>query len=136
MGRRQARAAAMQMVYENMLGGDGGDETLLDLIAFQPDEGDREYIDTILTGVKEHEEELDEKITALLKDWTIDRIARVDLAVLRVAAYEVLYHPSGVEDPDAVNEAVTLVQRFDTPESGKFVNGLLRNLLRAQGRDA
>lgn len=136
MGRRQARAAAMQMVYENMLGGDGGDETLLDLIAFQPDEGDREYIDTILTGVKEHEEELDEKITALLKDWTIDRIARVDLAVLRVAAYEVLYHPSGVEDPDAVNEAVTLVQRFDTPESGKFVNGLLRNLLRSQGRDA
>ena len=132
MGRRQARAAAMQMVYENMLGGDGGDETLIDLIAFEPEEGDRAFIDICLQGISEHEEEIDQRISSLLRDWTIDRIAKVDLAILRVAVYELLYKPEGTDAPAAVNEAVTLAQRFDTPESGKFVNGLLRTLLRQE----
>ncbi len=132
MGRIQARAAAMQMVYENMMGGDGGDATLRELINFEPEEGDREYIDRILQGVESNLLELDERISALLKDWTIDRIARVDLAILRVAAYEILYHPCDVEYAAAVNEAVNLAQRFDSPESGRFINGLLRNLVREQ----
>lgn len=130
MGRRQARAAAMQMVYENMLGGDGGQETLQDLIAFEPEEGDTEFIDTVLQGIKEHEEEIDGMIAAHLKDWSMDRIARVDLSILRVAVYELVYTPEGSSAAAAVNEAVTLAQRFDTPESGKFINGLLRSLLR------
>ena len=130
MGRRQARAAAMQMVYENMLGGDGGQETLQDLIAFEPEEGDTEFIDTVLQGIKEHEEEIDGMIAAHLKDWSMDRIARVDLSILRVAVYELVYTPEGSSPAAAVNEAVTLAQRFDTPESGKFINGLLRSLLR------
>lgn len=130
MGRRQARAAAMQMVYENMLGGDGGQETLQDLIAFEPEDGDTEFIDTVLQGIKEHEEEIDGMIAAHLKDWSMDRIARVDLSILRVAVYELVYTPEGSSAAAAVNEAVTLAQRFDTPESGKFINGLLRSLLR------
>ncbi|MBO2516320.1 MAG: transcription antitermination factor NusB [Clostridiales bacterium] len=137
MGRRQARAAAMQMVYENMLGGDGGEETLQDLIAFVPEDGDKEFIDTVLAGVKEHEEEIDGIIAAHLKDWSMDRIARVDLSILRVAVYEILYKPEGSSAAAAVNEAVTLAQRFDTPESGKFINGLLRSLLRErEGEEA
>ena len=130
MGRRQARAAAMQKVYENMLGGDGGQETLQDLIAFEPEEGDTQFIDTVLQGIKEHEEEIDGMIAAHLKDWSMDRIARVDLSILRVAVYELVYTPEGSSAAAAVNEAVTLAQRFDTPESGKFINGLLRSLLR------
>ena len=84
MGRRQARAAAMQMVYENMLGGDGGDETLQELIAFIPEEGDREYIDTVLAGVEEKKDEIDEKIASLLRDWTIDTTMRMIFFKLRV----------------------------------------------------
>lgn len=132
MGRIQARAAAMQMVYESMLGGDGGDETLHNLIAFEAEEGDKEFIDTCLQGISEHEEEIDNRISSLLRDWTIDRIAKVDLAILRVAVYELLWPPEGTDAPAAVNEAVNLAQRFDTPESGKFVNGLLRTLLRQE----
>lgn len=130
MGRRQARVAAMQMVYENMLGGEGGEDTLRGLIAFEPDEADQAYIDMLLNGIRENEARIDETIASYLKDWTIDRIARVVLAILRVAVYELEYHPEGVNDADAVNEAVTMAQRFDSPESGRFVNGLLRTLLR------
>ena len=136
MGRRQARAAAMQMVYENMLGGHGGEDTLRGLIAFEPEENDQAYIDQILEGVGAHESELDGQISHLLKDWTLDRISRVNLAILRVAVYEVTYHPFEVDDASAVNEAVNLAQKFDTPEGGRFVNGLLRNLLREREGEA
>ena len=91
MARRSARAAAVQMVYENMLGGDGGEDTLRGLIEFEPEGDDQEYIDRIVGGVAQKKDELDHLISGYLKDWTIDRIARVDLSILRVSLYELLY---------------------------------------------
>ena len=128
MARKAARAAAMQMLYENMLGGEGGAETLQELIAFSPDEEDQQYIDRILSGVSENAEALDSAVEKCLKGWTLDRIAKVDRAVLRLAAYELYYFR---EAPDAVviNEAVALAQRYDSPTAAKFVNGVLSTLL-------
>ena len=76
-----------------------------------------------------HAEEIDAAIEGALKGWTLDRISKVDRAVLRVAAYELCY---ARETPDAViiNEAVALAQRFDVPASAKFVNGVLSTLLK------
>lgn len=128
MARKSARAAAVQMVFENMLGGDGGEETLRGLIEFAPEGDDQAFIDGILAGVEAHGDELDQAIEKNLKGWTLDRISRVDQAVLRVAIYEMRY---AHETPDAVviNEAVALAQRFDTPQAGKFVNGVLSAVL-------
>ncbi len=128
MARKNARAAAVQMVYENMLGGEGGEDTLRGLIEFTPEEDDQQYIDGILSGVEEHAAALDEAIEKCLKGWTLERIAKVDRAVLRVAAYEMCF---ARETPDAVviNEAVALAQKFDSPTAGKFVNGVLSTLL-------
>lgn len=133
MSRKSARAAAVQMVFENMLGGDGGEETLRGLIEFTPEEDDQAYLDALLAGVEKHADQLDETIEKCLKGWSLDRIARVDRAVLRVAVYELCY---ARETPDAVviNEAVALAQRFDVPQAGKFVNGVLSSVL--SGRDA
>ena len=100
MARKSARAAAVQMVFENMLGGDGGEETLRGLIEFTPEEDDQAYIDGILAGVEENAERLDGIIEQCLKGWTLDRIAKVDRAVLRVAAYELCF---ARETPDAVD---------------------------------
>ena len=134
MARKSARAAAVQMVYENMLGGEGGEETLRGLIEFTPEEDDQAYIDSLLSGVSAHAEELDAAIEKCLKGWTLDRIAKVDRAVLRVAAYEMRYTK---ETPAAVviNEAVALAQRFDSPTAAKFVNGVLSSLLTAFGEE-
>ena len=132
MARKSARAAAVQMVYEQMLGGEGGEETLRGLIEFTPEEDDQKYIDSLLEGVSAHAEELDAQIEKCLKGWTLDRIAKVDRAVLRVAAYE-LCHDRQTPDAVVINEAVALAQRFDTPAAGKFVNGVLSTLL--AGRD-
>ncbi|MBE5777123.1 MAG: transcription antitermination factor NusB [Clostridiales bacterium] len=134
MARRLARTAALQMVYENMLGGDGGEETLSGLIEFTPEEGDQEFIDQVLEGVQEHEEELDAVIVRYLKDWSLERIARVNRAVLRLAIYEMTYCkdvPSNV----VISEAVGLAQKFDSPEGGKFVNGVLSSVLKDMNKE-
>ncbi len=133
MARKAARAAAVQMVFENMLGGDGGEDTLRGLIEFTPEEDDQQYIDALLSGVEANAETLDAAIEKCLKGWTLDRIAKVDLAVLRVAAWE-LYHAQETPDAVVINEAVALAQRFDSPTAAKFVNGVLATLLSA--RDA
>ncbi len=137
MSRKSARAAAVQMVYERMLGGEGGEETLRGLIEFTPEEDDQKYIDSLLSGVKDHEEELDAQVEKCLKGWTLDRIAKVDRAVLRVAAYE-LCHDRSAPDAVVINEAVALAQRFDSPTAAKFVNGVLSTLLsqRERGENA
>lgn len=128
MARKSARAAAVQMVFENMLGGDGGEETLRGLIEFTPEEDDQAFIDAVLAGVEKNADELDAMIEKCLKGWALDRIARVDLAVLRVAVYE-LCIDRALPDAVVINEAVTLAQRFDAPTAGKFVNGVLSSVL-------
>ena len=128
MARKSARAAAVQMVFENMLGGDGGEETLRGLIEFNPQEDDQRYIDEILSGVEQNAEALDASIEKCLKGWTLDRIAKVDLAVLRVAAWE-LNHAGDTPNAVVINEAVAIAQKFDSPTAGKFVNGVLSTLL-------
>lgn len=137
MSRKSARAAAVQMVYEQMLGGEGGEETLRGLIEFTPEEDDQSYIDSLLSGVEAKGAELDAQIEKCLKGWSLDRIAKVDRAVLRVAAYE-LCHDRQTPDAVVINEAVALAQRFDSPTAAKFVNGVLSTLLAArdQGENA
>ena len=134
MSRKSARAAAVQMVYEQMLGGEGGEETLRGLIEFTPEEDDQAYIDSLLAGVQAHSEELDSRIEKCLKGWTLDRIAKVDRAVLRVAAF-VLCQDRKNPDSVVINEAVSLAQRFDSPTAAKFVNGVLSSLLSAFGEE-
>ena len=134
MARKSARAAAVQLVFENMLGGEGGEETLRGLIEFTPEDDDQQYINSIVSGVEQNAEALDASIEKCLKGWTLDRIAKVDLAVLRVAAWELCY---AKETPDAViiNEAVAVAQKFDSPTAGKFVNGVLATLLTARNAE-
>ena len=128
MARKTARAAAVQMEYENILGGDGGEDTLRGLIEFTPEGEDQDFNDGILAGVEAHGEELDQAIEKNLKGWTLDRISKVDQAVLRVAIYEMCFDGT-TPDPVVINEAVALAQRFDTPQAGKFVNGVLSAVL-------
>ena len=134
MSRKSARAAAVQMVFENMLGGDGGEDTLQGLIAFTPEEGDAAFIDQVLQGVEENAFEIDDLIEKNLKGWALNRIAKVDQAVLRVAIWEMCYDRT-TPDAGVINEAVTLAQRFNTPGAGKFVNGVLSAVLESRNGD-
>ena len=86
---------------------------------------DKNYFFEIINGVLNCQTEIDETISKNAKDdWSLDRIAKTDLAVLRVAIYEIKHRediPVGV----SINEAVELGKKFGTDKSGAFVNGLL-----------
>ncbi len=146
MARVTARAAVMQMIYEHLAGGEGGEETLQmvyeelrrdgvpgvdEIRPGEPGDADRAYIAAVLDGVMAHLPELDEKIAAASVDWSLERMAKVDLTILRLAAYEILYMedvPGGV----AINEAVELANRYSDPASGRFINGVLGAILRGK----
>ena len=103
MARPIAREAAMQLVFEQLFGGEATAETLVDLIDYNPGEKDSTYIDTVVSGVKEHAEQLDGEIAACLRGWTLARLSRVDLAIMRLAVYEMQY--SGLPAAGAIYEA-------------------------------
>ena len=78
--------------------------------------------------MREHADEIDATLTKYLRDWTVERLTRVDLAILRLAAYELSLGktPASV----VINEAVELANQFSTDKAGAFVNGVLGNLAR------
>ncbi len=145
MARSTARAAAMQMIFEHISGGEGGEETLQMIYdelreetagnadpvgQNEPNKGDRGYIEEVLGGVMEHLDELDEKIAAASRGWTTERMPRVDLTILRLACWEILYKQD-VPGSVAVNEAVELANRYSDPDnSSRFINGVLGTILR------
>lgn len=134
MSRPIAREAAMQLVFEQIFGGEGETQTLVDLIDYVPDGKDQGYIDTVVNGVRDHAAELDAEIASCLRGWTIARLSRVDLAILRLAVFEMKYTdlPAAV----AINEAVELTRKYSQEESCSFINGVLGTISRKMSAQA
>ena len=145
MSRTTARAAAMQMIYEKISGGQGGEETLKmvydELRADglpggnriekkEPDREDRDYITAALEGVMAHREELDSLIDRhTAEGWNIDRISLVNLTIMRLAVWEILY-ADDVPGSVSIAEAMELTERFSDPDDKAFINGILGAILR------
>lgn len=91
----------------------------------QEDEG---YINDIVHGVISKKEELDEKIQKYLKGWTMDRISKTDLAILRLAIYEITYRED-IPYKVSVNEAIELAKTFSDATSSSFINGVLAGVV-------
>lgn len=146
MSRKTARSAAMQMIFEKVSGGQGGEDTLKlvydELREYgaageravedgEPDAEDREYISQAFNGVLSHLEELDDLIGKTAKGWSTDRMSLVDLTVLRLAVWEILYNPE-IPDSVSVAEALELTELYSDPEDKPFVNGILGTIVRGK----
>lgn len=84
----------------------------------------RLFADPLIRGTLQFRNEADEQIKKHVKNWDLHRIAAVDRNVLRLAIYEML-HREDIPPIVSINEAVDVAKKFSTPESGKFVNGIL-----------
>lgn len=84
----------------------------------------RLFADPLIRGTIEHRDEIDKIIQHHAKNWDLHRMAVVDRNVLRLAAYEML-HREDIPPVVSINEAVDIAKKFSTPDSGKFVNGIL-----------
>ena len=126
MGKRStARRLAMQAIFQAELTRTDASEALENLFADEKvtEEG-RDFASKLANSVMKNKEKLDEKISALSKNWSIDRISALDKSILRLALYE-LMHEKGTPGAVIINEAVELAKRYGDPESAKFINGIL-----------
>ena len=88
----------------------------------------RKYIDCVVRGIGENKALLNEKIEPCLKDWTINRISKVNLAVLHLALFEIFF-VEDIPNKVSVSEAVLLAKKYAGSESASFVNGVLGTVM-------
>ncbi|MGE5679091.1 MAG: transcription antitermination factor NusB, partial [Pseudomonadota bacterium] len=131
MSRRLARESAIKFLFsidfnkeENL------EEMLGDFFAYPEEQTDDEYQDSlsendikyaeeVIKGTIDNMQHIDKLIQGNITGWTKDRIVKVDLAVLRLALYEILYRDD-IPDSVAINEAIELAKKYSTEDSGSF----------------
>ena len=124
--RRENRMTTVQFLYQWE---SNKPEILADDICqfFENQEEDRAYYafaEELALGTIENVEAIDAAITEHASNWTFDRIAKVDLAILRLAIYELLFR-SDIPPIVSINEAIDLSKVFSNPDSKRFINGIL-----------
>jgi N utilization substance protein B len=133
--RSRCREWALQFLYQGEITGPWREEEVQRFWRhFQTGERAPAYLVKLVSGIAQHREELDALIARYSEHWRLERMALVDRNLLRLATYELLYHPE-VPAKVVINEAVELAKRFGAEESGAFVNGLLDRIRQALGRE-
>ncbi len=129
MGRKKARDNAFKCIYE--LSFDANDvSTIIENSYIENEnlEDEKEYIEKVVNGVNDNLEKIDGIILSKLKNWTIDRIAKIDLAILRLAIYEILFLDD-VPVKVTANEAVELAKNYGSNNSKSFINGVIAKVI-------
>ena len=129
MNRVTARTHAMKLIYEWEMGGEGGEDTRIDLLGVQPGEEESAFMERMFSGVVENAAEIDRRIEENACGWKLERISRVDLAILRLATCELMQGST----PQAVviNEAVEMARQYSGEKSPQFVHGVLGSISRS-----
>src|SRR5665647_867649 len=118
MARKPAREAAMRLLYQRNFS-DEYDFNAIDgmMTELVLDDQDTPYIQDILQGFIQHQEEIDNIIREKSKGWKFDRISKVDLSILRLALYEILYRQD-IPNSVSINEGVELAKKYGSDKSG------------------
>lgn len=136
MGRKKARDNAFKCIYQIGFENCNTDEKILDYcyLENENDDEEKEYIEKVFMGVKEKLDEIDKIILSKLKNWTIQRISKVDLAILRLSIYEINFM-NDIPVKVSVNEAVELAKTYGNNDSRSFINGVLAKVIENKDKD-
>ena len=126
MNRTLAREVAMKILFARSLGGEDTWEEVLEQSQARDElsDEDKTFLENEVFGVERHREDLDGLIDGYAKGWNLNRLAKVDLTLLRMGLFELLYLPE-VPVGAAINEAVELSKRYGEDKSYSFINGIL-----------
>ena len=145
MTRGNAREPAVHLIYGRVFTGEEPEKVVStrldkeyysqlseenDIYAERPSKNQLRYIDSVVAGVANREDELNAAIQKFSIGWDVSRISKLTRCVMQLAIFEILYMedvPTGV----AVSEAVRLAKKYDAPETGSFVNGILGSFARS-----
>lgn len=125
MSRIETREAVVFFIYQFDFRSETIDEQISIYVNSNEElKDDIEYFTETVKGIVANRDSLDESISKYLKNWTLDRIPKLDKAILETAIYEISYNdeiPTGV----AINEAVKLAKKYGTDDSYSYINGVL-----------
>lgn len=132
MSRSSAREIAMRLLYEKDISCTYSEEALNEMKSeFGIDDGNARYIDNIIYGVEDNKNEIDTYIKKYVKGWRFDRISKIDLAILRLAIYELIWMDD-IPYKVSINEAVELAKQYGSNKSSSFINGILGSIVRSE----
>ena len=124
MKRTEMRELAFKTIYSRFFS-EESNETLLD----SADKDGLEFLKKVLDNFASHYTDINEKISSHLKGYTIERLYKIDLAILVLALIELDYIKENPKEV-IINEAVELAKKYSTEKSPKFVNGVLADLVK------
>lgn len=126
--RRQAREIALQVLFYMDIRQDFRTEILLNFCDnFLFDDTPREFFTNLVNGILERRSKLDARIIAASKNWRLERMSVVDRNAMRIAVYEMLYCDD-IPPVVSINEAIEIVKKFGSDDSGAFINGILNTI--------
>lgn len=137
--RRDGRVAALQYLFAWSI--NRPTNLAVDLETFfstLEDAKPREHYafgEELIHGVIEHCDDIDGRIRGLAQNWDFERIAKIDLAILRLAIFEMI-HRKDIPPVVSINEAIDLSKQFSNADAKRFINGILDKLKDQIGRDA
>ncbi len=140
MSRKKARESAVLLLYHWDMAGDEdanihttlGETVVGEAISADAlNEDDKEYLHSVIEGVRQNVAQLDKVIEDEAVAWKLSRLPKVDLAVLRLGVFELL-HREDIPGAVTINECVELAKQYSTENSGTFVNGVLSTVFKKQ----
>jgi N utilization substance protein B len=137
MSRKSAREEVMKLVYQMIMNKSSSEEALQDFYENQENElsiEEKEYINSCVTGILVNAEKIDSLIEEYSKGWKINRISKVDLAIMRLSIYEMLERQD-VPNAVSINEALELAKKYSGEKSSVFINGILGNVIKVMDKD-
>ncbi|AZP05497.1 transcription antitermination factor NusB [Jeotgalibaca ciconiae] len=138
LNRHQVREKALQAIFQLKSNDELDKETAIRMARLSEQEDLNEdeelpnesYLNELVNGVIEKQEEINEQIRPYLKKWTFERLPRTDGIILQLAVYEMVFvEESEVPSKVALNEAIELAKEYCDESSRKFINGVLSNLM-------
>ena len=131
MNRTESREAAFKLLYSIQISPDECLEDQINLFIDSEEILDNEaitYINDIVKGVHKNNADIEKQISEnIKKDWTIARISKVDLTLLKIGIYEILY--TEIPFKVVVNEVVKIAKKYGDDSSGAFINGVLASII-------
>ena len=132
MNRRKSREIAMKLLFEMSINKENYEdiiENFKEHTDVDLQEIDMSYITKVLAGIHENGKEIDKNIEKHLIKWKLNRLSKMNLAILRISTYEILFEDD-IPDKVSVNEGIELAKKYGEDSSPAFINGILAKMIK------
>jgi len=131
--RRKGRELALQALYQMQMTGDASPRAVEFFLShFEGSAQAKDFARRLISGVGDRKEEIDQIIERSAENWKLSRMAKVDLTILRMATYELLFCPD-IPMNVSLDEAIEIGKRYGSGESATFINGVLDQVAHSSG---